>query len=423
MIALIATHKRKYLFRSLIVLLLLTPMIALITVEALKSYKDDTHEAYLHKRFAASLAATIVKERLDSIMELGVSLANRPAFVKKIEDDNNWTDSIELLKNIFKDFPIIDRIMVFDTNAVIKNMLPLVPGNIGTSRADREWYKKIRVDWKPVLSEVYQRVSKPSLNIVGLAIPIIGFKSAKPLGILLIQIKLENFYLWAQRFEGEESEFISIIDHKGNVVYHPHLDLQKGIVNLSKLEIVSKIMKEKESGKVNGIGDYISPYMKEKAVAGYQSVSKYDWMVIVSQPERLAFVERDRKLTSHLITYGIFIFILATLFFYILHFIAKNEVSNIRESQLLQKAMASKLAQETAAALAEAERKKSSELESLNQQLTTSQDELRSTIMELERFNKIMVGRELDMIKLKEEINNLLELQGKSAKYQIPKAS
>ena len=38
---------------------------------------------------------------------------------------------------------------------------------------------------------------------------------------------------------------------------------------------------------------------------------------------------------------------------------------------------------------------------------------------ELERFNKLVVGRELRMINLKKEINNLLYEMGRTWKYKI----
>ncbi len=92
-----------------------------------------------------------------------------------------------------------------------------------------------------------------------------------------------------------------------------------------------------------------------------------------------------------------------------------------------------------------AEKKKAEELEALNQQLRASEQQLRTSeqqlkaanqqleakeqalqksqtqlmekLAQVERFNKIMVGRELKMIKLKEEINSLLEEMGKPKKY------
>jgi two-component system CheB/CheR fusion protein len=38
---------------------------------------------------------------------------------------------------------------------------------------------------------------------------------------------------------------------------------------------------------------------------------------------------------------------------------------------------------------------------------------------ELERFNNLMVGRELRMVEIKNEINNLLKEMGKDKRYKI----
>jgi len=38
---------------------------------------------------------------------------------------------------------------------------------------------------------------------------------------------------------------------------------------------------------------------------------------------------------------------------------------------------------------------------------------------ELERFNRLMLGREIRMIELKKEINELLKKSGKNEKYKI----
>ncbi len=44
---------------------------------------------------------------------------------------------------------------------------------------------------------------------------------------------------------------------------------------------------------------------------------------------------------------------------------------------------------------------------------------LKQNVEELEKFNNLAVGREFQMIKLKEEINGLLQASGKASKYRI----
>ena len=60
------------------------------------------------------------------------------------------------------------------------------------------------------------------------------------------------------------------------------------------------------------------------------------------------------------------------------------------------------------------------QLAAKEQALQKSREELQAKVSALERFNKIMVGRELEMIKLKEQINDLLEESGKPKKYDAP---
>ena len=67
-----------------------------------------------------------------------------------------------------------------------------------------------------------------------------------------------------------------------------------------------------------------------------------------------------------------------------------------------------------AAAEAAAEKKRAAELE-------RAYKELREKSERLERFHKVTVGREMEMVKLKEEVNSLLEKLGKPKKYEAPK--
>jgi len=47
------------------------------------------------------------------------------------------------------------------------------------------------------------------------------------------------------------------------------------------------------------------------------------------------------------------------------------------------------------------------------------EEDLRQNVEELERFNKLAIGREIKMIQLKQEINELMIQLGKVEKYKI----
>ena len=60
------------------------------------------------------------------------------------------------------------------------------------------------------------------------------------------------------------------------------------------------------------------------------------------------------------------------------------------------------------------------QLKANEQALRKSEEELRKKVAELERFNNLTAGRELEMVKLKEQINALLDELGRPKKYGAP---
>jgi PAS domain S-box-containing protein len=49
-----------------------------------------------------------------------------------------------------------------------------------------------------------------------------------------------------------------------------------------------------------------------------------------------------------------------------------------------------------------------------------AEEKVKEKSRELERFNNLMIGREVKMVELKKEINDLLEKSGEKRKYRIP---
>jgi DNA-binding NtrC family response regulator len=60
---------------------------------------------------------------------------------------------------------------------------------------------------------------------------------------------------------------------------------------------------------------------------------------------------------------------------------------------------------------------------SLRLERKRAEEDLKEKYAELERFHKVTVGRELRMIELKQEVNELLKAAGQSEKYKIVNAT
>lgn len=311
--------------RALFLLVFISPVIISAIIAYGKIYQDST-ETVMHEKEALSfLAANIVEERLNGVISLGVSLATRRLLIKGCED-KNWPEAMARLEGALDDFRFIDRIFLFDTDGVIRASMPPIPEAIGESREYRDWYKGVKREWKPYVSEVFLRGSAPRINIIGVAIPV---KTRPPLspensvlskeepmvvGIELIELKTDIFADWVKKFVAQSGESIYIVDQHGRVVFHPKFDPQGPIVDFSSVPVVQKVLKCLHGAEIN-----YNPIEKEERVSAYACLPKFGWGIIVTQPVKAAFAQRDESLRNLIFTYSMLVALMLFLAFLILY--------------------------------------------------------------------------------------------------------
>lgn len=287
--------------QPLFFLLFTSPVILLALFSYIRTYRFTTDSIVAERKSVAFLASNIVDGKLDGLVDLGVSFATRPKLVDNIEA-GNWTEALNILQGYKDHFPYIARIFLTDTAGMIKADLPSISGVIGTSRIEKDWYKGVVRVWKPYVSEAYQREAEPKYTVVAVAIPIkrSGSSGKDVLGILVLQLEMNLFSDWANKVKVGPGGIVYIVDQHGHLVFHPKFDLQNKIIDFSKVSIIRKLMKGNSGAEVN-----YNPVEKEERFAAYETVPDYGWGVVVTQPVREAFADRNANLM-----FGLFIYLI-----------------------------------------------------------------------------------------------------------------
>ena len=331
---------KAWLYYIIFFLGILAPIVVLGVVNYVHTNRDRIEDILDHKRALAYLASSIINERLDALVNLGDSLAMRPMVIDNVEN-NKWSEASDLLTSFIQQFPEVERIVLYDTDATIKAVIPAIPEAIGQSRADKEWYGHVKERWMPYVSTVYQSTTGPRANVISILIPIKA-KSAlinsdsstsqekqKILGLMQLEIKLNIFSKWIKDVNAGLGGFLYIVDQKGQIVYHPKFNSKDKIVNYSYVDLVQKGLREK---RISFLKYY--PSLKESHVGAFESVPRYDWGIIVTQPTAFAFVEKDKDLRTIVIVhcisfFSVFLFSILSFYMLLLQKRATDKISQL----------------------------------------------------------------------------------------------
>jgi len=108
---------------------------------------------------------------------------------------------------------------------------------------------------------------------------IIG-KDLNKVGTIFVELDLTPIREMCNKIQFGEKGHCVIVDQLGQVVAHPSKELEQQIRDISSIGILDK-MKD----NVSGLWTFHSPYLDEEVVAGYSTIEKLGWGVMIVQPE------------------------------------------------------------------------------------------------------------------------------------------
>jgi hypothetical protein len=282
----------------LIPLVLILPVLLIAALSYLRMERELTDSAFSRRQTIAVLAAAIVKEKLDRIIDVGISLATRVRF-RQLVEAKKWLEASAILVDVAKDFPFVETVFLSDPQGTLMANMPELADVVGTNLSYRDWYRGVSRGWKPHVSEVYQRLAAPHTNIITVAVPIRAQDTATVTGILGLRVRLENFREWIETIQVGPSGFVYLVDRKGQLVAHPHFSSQGEIIDFSKVPVVGKVLRG-----VRGIEVQTDPIEREERVSAFEPVPDYGWGIVATQPTGTVFALRRNTLNRMLLTYS-----------------------------------------------------------------------------------------------------------------------
>lgn len=303
----------------LVIFLVIVSPVAIIAVFSFtKAHQDLTAFALSRRQAIAYLSATTIKEKLDRLTDIGLSLATRVRF-SQLVGEGKWQEAVEILRSVPEDFPFINWVFITDLQGSLMADTPEHPGVRGRNLASRDWYRGVSRRWEPYISEVFPRVAEPRYNVIAVAVPIKG-KDQNPAGILVLQIRVDTLLEWTKGIEVGPLGFVFVVDRGGKIVAHPGFEPHGEIIDFSGLPAVQKVLR---GGR--GVEVLFNPVEKEKRVVAYEPVPGYGWGVIAQQPAAAAFASRDSSLRLFLAAYALIGIFSCSLTYLIAHFITQRK--------------------------------------------------------------------------------------------------
>jgi signal transduction histidine kinase len=255
--------------------------------------RELTDTALAREASLAALAATILSEKFERLVDIGVSLATRVRFQRLIASER-WVEAAQILRRVPEDFEFLDRVFIADTGGTLMADTPELPGVRGTNFAHRDWYKGISRDWKPYVSRLYRRTAAPRRDVIAVSVPIRG-ADGKVAGLLVLQVKLETFFEWARHIDAGPEDRVLVVDGAGRAAF----DSMAPMTGLAELPPVLPAAHWQVRGSP---GAEIVP----DAAGGEPTLRSFapaahGWGVVILQPARAAFAARDVLLRQQLV--------------------------------------------------------------------------------------------------------------------------
>jgi signal transduction histidine kinase len=259
-----------------------------VSVQGYKLVHKELVESALSKRSSiAYLSSELLTERFDRLIDVAISLSTRVRF-RTLVQAGAWDDAGIILAEVPDAFSYIDRVFVAKPDGTLMVDIPELSGGVrGRNFQNRDWYQGVSREWRPYISDVYQRAAEPQIHVFAVAVPIEGI-DGRVAGILVLQVSLGTFFEWTRHVDAGSEGNLYVVDRNGTLAFHPGYESHVQLVDFSGSPVVRRLQQGRRG--VETLGG-INP--REDMVVAYGPMPNHGWGLVVMEPEQAVFSAKN----------------------------------------------------------------------------------------------------------------------------------
>lgn len=222
---------------------------------------------------------------------------NLDKYNQLVSDNNKW------LKNYSTDAGNLEHVLIAGTDGIA--ISDSNASYVGKSYADLQYFKDA-LSGKSVISDVYASKATGKL-IVAFASPIIIDNKVQGVAISAVKAASLSKYVGSIKVPGDSKSYAYIVDHNGNIIYHPTEEkIGKSVENAVIKDVAGRLSKGEKIGQ-----DSIEyKYNGADKFSYYKIISKTNWILVVSA-DKATVLRPIKDMTTVIVILGIVVSIIA----------------------------------------------------------------------------------------------------------------